>query len=152
VKKLCLALVMVLATAAFGFSQTPVKSKEEQEVREMERRLSDALTRLDKTALLNIMADEYISTDSRSIVANKEEQINSFQLPAGVTLKSFDLEDVNVRIFEGITAVVTGRDTLRLNFKGQDVNLPFRYTRIYLKRQGKWQLIAQHVTEIPPPK
>lgn len=151
-KKLCLALAMVLATAAFGFSQTPVKSNDEQEVREMERKLSEALTRLDKTAIRNLMAEEFVSTDSRSIVTNKEQQLDSFQIPASVTFKSFDLEDVKIRIFEGVTAVVTGIDILRLIFKGQDINLPFRYTRIYMKRQGKWQLIAQHVTEIPPPK
>ncbi|HEV7844534.1 MAG TPA: nuclear transport factor 2 family protein [Pyrinomonadaceae bacterium] len=148
-KRLLILIALLFSLSTLADGQTPAVSKEELEIKEMERKLSQALTTLDKAALLKLMADEYVSTDSRSVVSNREQEINAFTLPANVTVKSFDIEDMNVRVFEGNTAVVTGLDILRLKYQGEDVNLPFRFTRVYVKRKGQWQIVAQHVTEVP---
>ncbi len=151
-KKIFIIAIILFSVPAFAFSQTPTASKsDEQTIRDLEQQLSQLLTRLDKAALLTLMADEFISTDSAGIVRNKQQELDSFQVPADVTLKSFDIEAETVRVFEGVTAIVTGRDILRFKYRGKDIEIPFRFTRVYMKRKGVWQIIAQHVTDVPPP-
>ena len=150
-KKIFIIAIILFSVPAVAFSQASTASKnDEQTIRELEQKLSQLLTRLDKAALLNMMADEFISTDSASNVRNKQQELDSFQVPANVTFKSFDIEDENVRVFEGVTAIVTGLDILRFKYQGKDLEIPFRFTRVYMKRKGVWQIIAQHVTDVPP--
>lgn len=49
------------------------------------------------------------------------------------------------------TAVVTGRSVLKVRYQNQGSSSVFRYTRIYVKRQGRWQAIAQQLTHVPQP-
>lgn len=68
-----------------------------------------------------------------------------------ITLDSLELSDLRVRI-EGNTAVVTGVNSS----KGRDEKgLPFdrrsRFTDVFVKRDGRWQVLATQGTVIAPP-
>jgi uncharacterized RmlC-like cupin family protein len=39
---------------------------------------------------------------------------------------------------------VTGRARIRGRSEGQDVSGEYRYTRVYVKRDGRWQIVASH--------
>jgi len=56
---------------------------------------------------------------------------------------SFYQDERYVRVF-GETVVTTGR----LSLKGQNGIAQTRYTRVYVKRQGRWQLIIMQTTRI----
>ena len=62
-------------------------------------------------------------------------------------LVSVDDQDVVVRVFEN-TAVITGlsRSVVMTNTR-QDTG-PGRYIQVYVKRNGKWQLVAHQYTLI----
>jgi hypothetical protein len=60
-------------------------------------------------------------------------------------------DDIRVKVY-GATAVVTGRTDQRVRF-GSDVNEGrTRYTRVYVKRNGHWQIVAAQRTDIAPQK
>src|SRR5262249_40187661 len=55
--------------------------------------------------------------------------------------------EMTVRIY-GTTAVVVGRTTNEGHRGDRDVGGDFRYTRIYVKRDGHWQAVAGQYTRI----
>jgi ketosteroid isomerase-like protein len=62
--------------------------------------------------------------------------------------ESITNDDVKVRV-HGDTTVVTGRTTQKGEYKGQPSISPVLFTRVYARRGGQWQLVANHVSSIP---
>jgi ketosteroid isomerase-like protein len=48
-----------------------------------------------------------------------------------------------VRVY-GNTAVETGRSIMNGQDKGQTVPRDTRFTRVWVKQQGRWRLVANH--------
>lgn len=127
----------------------------EQAVRELERRYAEAVARQDVGALKEILAEDFIATSSGAEVRNRTQELEDIkpsQPPpsSDFSMEGFDLDDVNVRVL-GDAAIVTGRSILKVKYKGQNMTGLFRYTRVYVKRGGRWQAVSQQLTRIPPP-
>jgi ketosteroid isomerase-like protein len=50
--------------------------------------------------------------------------------------------DVKVRVY-GKTAVMTGRFNAKGTFKGKTIDVRERYTAVWVKQNGRWQLVAE---------
>jgi len=53
-------------------------------------------------------------------------------------------------IVDGDTAIVVGTDTLRGTRKGAPYTEVYRYTVTYIRRNGLWVALAEHLVEAPP--
>ena len=62
--------------------------------------------------------------------------------------ESIENDVVRVRLF-GDIAVVTARGTAQGKYKGQRADMVFLYTRIWVKRNGLWQAVAAHASQVP---
>jgi len=62
--------------------------------------------------------------------------------------ESLITSDVEVRLY-GETALVIGRASMKATFRGQNVGGEFRYTDVWVKRQGAWQNVASQATLLP---
>ena len=62
-------------------------------------------------------------------------------------ITSWVLADMKVRVY-GNTAVVTGRNTVKETYKGEDVGGQNRWTHTWIKLAGCWQCVAGHSSEI----
>ncbi len=83
------------------------------------------------------------------------EELNKVQVLARVTSPDFELEslrheDVRVRVF-GEAAVATGLTVVKGRYKGQDAGGRFRYLRVWIRREGRWQAVAGQSTPVPQP-
>ena len=63
--------------------------------------------------------------------------------------------DTKVRV-HGDTAILTGKVIQKGTYRdgpkqGQEYNIQSRYTDTYVKRNGRWQVVASHLTAIPQP-
>ena len=58
-------------------------------------------------------------------------------------------EDVKVRLY-GATAIVNGRWVEKSTTKGKPFDGSHLYTTVYLKRDGKWQIVSDQVTPVIP--
>jgi hypothetical protein len=147
-----LIVLLALASASFAYGQSNTAAArgngDEQWIRDLERRLGDAITRMDRTEVSKLLAYDFISTGSNAEVSDKAQTIASLTPYPDVKI-SFAIDDINVRLYQGTTAVVTGRDTLKLETKEKSTTITFRFTRVYIKRDGRWQVVAQQVTTIP---
>jgi ketosteroid isomerase-like protein len=119
----------------------------EETIARLEREVGDALTRGDAEALGRFFADDFIGINPLSVEITKAgvlAQIGSRDYEP----ESIANEVLRVRLF-GDVAVVTARGTARGKYKGQRADLVFLYTRIWVKRDGPWQAVAVHASQVP---
>lgn len=120
----------------------------EQQVLKVGLQYAEMIKRNDAAAVERILADEYLYTNEDGKVKNKAEDLASYKDDRG-KLELVQISDQKVRVIGNSIAVETG--TVR--FKGTDKNgKPFdgseRYTTTWIWRMGRWQIIADHVSDI----
>ena len=113
----------------------------------LSKEYDEATTRGDSSVLERILADEYLYISSNGGVFNKADAVK-FSKSGEVKIESGRSDDVQVRGF-GDTIVVTGRWTSKGTNKGKSFSDVDRYTSVYVKRNGRWQIVSDHVSSIP---
>lgn len=122
----------------------PVKSA----ILQMERDWANAMMRGDMATMDRIVASDWTLTDPMGYTHTRAQ--------AMADLRSGDLKfestipgDVQVRVY-GDTAIVTGMTTDRGSYKGMDISGDYRFTDVFVNRDGKWQAVSTHVTKVMP--
>ena len=118
----------------------------EKELMKLENDWSTAWMKKDSAALQNLYATEYIATDWEGLTFNRAQDIANAMAPDSRT-QSFVLSDLKVHVY-GDTAVVTGLNTMKATFKGADVSGAYRFTDVFVKRDGRWQAVATQGTKV----
>lgn len=121
-----------------------------QEILKAEREQRDAYLKRDVAATNRLVADEFVLTIQGGEIGNKANLITFLkEEPADPTL-TLTTEDTQVRV-SGDTAIVTGRriERRRRPDNNQEGVAYARYTRTYVRRDGRWQLLAEHLQAIP---
>jgi len=122
---------------------TPASTENvEQTIRRLENERSQAIVRGDTATLERIYADDFSNVGSSGAVRNKAQLIADNKSGA-LKVESQTLDNVNVRVY-GDAAIVTGLATLKGQDKGKDISGQFRFTRVYVKRNGQWQMVVAH--------
>ena len=117
------------------------------EIIELENQRIQAMTGKDIDALNKILADDLSYCHSSARLETKEDFISS--ITSGRTsYQSIDRDDVEVRRY-GDTAVVTGQGKFHVISNGQDLRFQVRFTDVYAKREGVWQMVAWQSTKLP---
>lgn len=150
-KRLVIAIcVAVLAFAVGAPSQTPAQTKTETTEQEILRLMQDwmnAEVKADMAFLDRFIAEDWISTDPVGNVWTKSQFLAGLKSGEGAVL-SFTLDNMKARVY-GDAAVVTGRVTSKQTFKGQDISGQYQCTDMLIKRAGRWQCVATHLSMIP---
>jgi hypothetical protein len=139
--------VLVLAVAVSA--QTPAQTEIEhatQELITLENGWNDALVKHDWAFLDQILADDYISTDSDGIVSTKAQAMANLK-SGEIVVTSAVADDFKVRVY-GDAAVVTFRNAEKSQSKGKDTSGQERITDTWVKLAGRWQVVAEHVSRI----
>jgi len=123
--------------------------KVEQAVMQMEEDLRVAISKGDTKAYGRIVGDDYVFTNQDAVVRTKAQMVSAYD-SGSIKYESVKFDEIKVHAY-GDTALVTGRQTLKGQDNGKDISGKFRYTRVYVKRQGRWQLVATQATRIPEP-
>jgi ketosteroid isomerase-like protein len=94
-----------------------------------------------------IESDDFTITHANGQVITKAQEVANLKR-AGATDSSlsFSTEDTKVRLY-GDTAILTGIFVS----KSKDSTERSRYTDVYVKRNGRWQVVASHLTRLTPP-
>jgi len=141
-------LVLTVAILAQTSAQQTSESAEhaEQELITLENEWADAWVKRDVAFFDRIMADDYTWTSPWGEVLTKAHNLALVKSGEDV-IKSWVLADIEVRVY-GDAAVVSGRDTIKETYKGEDVSSQNRWTHTWVKRAGRWQCVAAHSSEI----
>jgi uncharacterized protein (TIGR02246 family) len=139
------ALVLSAVSPAIAQQQSaPTRSaaSTEQAVQQQDQERIRAQIAADTTALRRIYADDFIGIGPTGVVRNKADVIADFTTHA-LTYQSITTAEVRVRVY-GNTAVETGRSTMVGEDRGKAVPRENRFTRVWVKTDGRWQLVANH--------
>ncbi len=146
-------LVTMALSSSFlqaGDAQALQGGKAEQEVRKLERAWLDAYEQRDTKAMTAIVADDFVITfpdGSRQTKPQILDSIKAPRNPASPSLK-FYTEDVQARVY-GDTVILMGRVVTEYLRDGKTVKEQSRYTDTYIRRQGRWQVVASHLSNVP---
>ena len=139
--------VLVLTTASFSLGQRPGASGDrrgsiEQVIRQLDQERIQAQIDANARALERIYAADFIGVGPSGAVRTKPQVISDFTSGA-LKFQSITTDEVQVRIY-GNTAVETGLSTMVGQDKGKAVPRDTRFTRVWVKQQGSWRLVANH--------
>ena len=145
-KTFVVALLALLSTSiALGQKQKARNDQSksiEQTIRQLDSERIQAQIGADTVALNRIYADDFIGVGPSGTVRTKPQVISDFT-SGGLKFQSITTDDVQVRVY-GNTAVETGRSTMIGQDKNKVVPRDNRFTRVWVKLHGNWQLVANH--------
>jgi len=121
----------------------------EQTIRRLDSERSQATVRGDTATLERIYADDYSTVGTSGAVRNKAQAIADNKSGA-LKIESQSFDNVNVRVY-GDAAVITGVATQKGQDKGRDISGQSRFTRVYVKRNGQWRIVAGHASRVAQP-
>lgn len=99
------------------------------------------------TALDNIYADDFQFITDNGLVRTKHDQVDDYKSGA-LRYVSFELLERKIQMFAE-TAVVWSRERSVILYHGsQDVGGDRRVTRVWILRDGRWQLLSAHASAI----
>jgi acetamidase/formamidase/ketosteroid isomerase-like protein len=117
----------------------------EQEIRAAEKLWNESRVRADVAALDRLLADDWTVTHGDGTIDTKKQYLDD--LRSGVRKFSGDVkqDDFTVRI-NGDTAVAAGISDSKVVYKGKPSGGALRFTRVYVRRDGRWLMITSHAT------
>ena len=136
-----LALVASLLTGC-GSPQSGVKSDPATALSQLDQERIQAQIGADAVALNRIYADDFIGVGPSGTVRTKAQVISDFT-SGDLKFQSIVTDEIQVRVYEN-TAVETGLSTMSGQDKGKAVPRDTRFTRVWVKQQGRWRLVANH--------
>ena len=145
-------LALVLTSIVMAQEQSPAGSQRsniEQVIRQLDGERIQAQIGADAAALDRIYADDFIGVGPSGTVRTKKQVILDFT-SGTLKFQSITTDEVQVRVYEN-TAVETGLSTMDGQDKGKTVPRNTRFTRVWVKQQGFWRLVANHYSVLSAP-
>lgn len=137
-----LALALTSIVMAQEQSAGTQASSIEQAIKQLDGERIQAQVGADAAALDRIYADDFIGVGPSGTVRTKKQVISDFT-SGTLKFQSITTDEVQVRVYEN-AAVETGLSTMIGKDKGTAVPRNTRFTRVWVKQQGRWRLVANH--------
>ncbi len=147
-----LVLILVFTTTVVICAQYPTTKNEaprnaaEEEVRRVQDALIDAYIHRDIDELDHALGDEYTFVADDGSVMDKAKTIASFK-SGERQITSYVRDDERVRVY-GESAIMTYHYKSKETYKGRDDSSNDRLIRVFVKREGRWQIVAGQETRI----
>jgi hypothetical protein len=126
---------------------TTIGSTPEDSVRAAENARGQALLHADTVALGRLVADEFIEISRLGTRRTRADNIRDIS-SGDLKLTSVRYDSLTVRIY-GDVALLQGIADNTGSFRGFPFSGKIRYTRIFVRRDGRWQAVAMQQTSMP---
>jgi hypothetical protein len=144
------ASILLLALTRQPTAQVHQGPSVESEIRQLHAQLIQGYLHNDAALLDGVLADEYTFIDEAGRNLSKPHIVESFR-SGDHHIFSYQMSEETIRVY-GAAAVMTYRYVSKENYKGQDERGDDRVTRVFAKKNGRWQIVAGHETRISVPK
>jgi len=143
---LLMGTLAVLAITSRVTSSAPA-SVEADSVRALETARGQALVHADTAAISRMTADDFVEITRLGTLRTKADNMRDLASGA-LKLTSVKYDSVNVRVY-GNVAILRGIADNVGTMRGFPFTGKIWYTRIFVKREGRWQAVAMQHTPIP---
>jgi len=140
--KITLVIFIAVLTCRLAVAQTPAH----QEVLQFERDACKAFLDADPVALERVLTPDFTLTLSNGEVSTRGDEIDELR-NGKVHYDVFENYDMKARLYDD-TAVVVGKTRVKGTADGKPFDRVVQFTDTLIKRGGRWQLAAGHVSRI----
>lgn len=145
--------VLLLGITSPALAQTSTEktgAEAEQLILRLEDEGREATLKNDIKANDRLLADNWVNINPDGSVTTKAKLMELLK-DSSFKIISIDNDEVVVRVY-GDAAVVTGRSTSKRAAQNSEVvTRQVRFTRVYAKSKGGWQVVSAHNTLIRQP-
>lgn len=138
--------VLLLAACSWAVGDT---ASDERELTQLVNDLNAAIVKPDIAFLDRLLSKDYVHYRPHGNVETRAQYLED-RKTGSVDFDSLVADEIKVRLY-GDTAIVTYRSTA----KGKDQDGPIdeqrRWTRIFVRKDGRWQLVHSQGTTIKKP-
>jgi ketosteroid isomerase-like protein len=142
-KTVTLIAFVAVFTCRLSFAQTSAQ----QEVLQFERDACKAFLDADVAALERVLTPDFSLTLSDGEVHTRADEINELRT-GKVHYDVFENYDMLARLYGNDTAIVLGKTRVKGTADGKPFERVVQFTDTLIKRDGRWQLAAGHVSRI----
>ena len=142
-KTVTLIVLVAVFTCRLSSAQTPAQ----QEALQFEREACKAFRDADVAALERVLTPEFTLTLSNGEVSTRADEINELRT-GKVHYDVFENYDMLARLYGNDMAVVLGKTRVKGTADGKPFDRVVQFTDTMIKRNGRWQLAAGHVSRI----
>lgn len=140
------AVIGVLGFLALVPSMAQSNGKTEEELIKIQNDWAIARVKGDIAFLERLYAKEFRIQSTNGSVVERDADIANFATGA---LKPDYVKDEDMKVsVYGDTAIVTGIENVGGTYKGNYGEFSSRFTNVFVRRDGRWQLVAGQGTEI----
>ena len=137
--------VVVLATLAFQISAAQTSAA--NDVLQYSRDACKAFLDADAAALERVLTADFTLTLSNGEISTRADEINKLR-SGKVHYDVFENYDMKARFYGDNTAVVLGKTRVKGTSEGKQFDRVVQFTDTLVKRDGRWQLAAGHVSRL----
>jgi ketosteroid isomerase-like protein len=143
-----LAALVVLNCVLVPAPTTTAKTQDtEQVILRLESEGRDATLKNDIKANDRLLADNWLNVNPDGSITTKAKLLELLK-DGSFKISSIENDEVLIRVYEN-AAVVTGRSTTKRTGQGGElITRQVRFTRVYVKSKGRWQVASAHNTLI----
>jgi ketosteroid isomerase-like protein len=148
-----LLLTGLLSTSLLAAQHTairprqPINTGDEDGIRqivELERQAKEASLHRDADFSERTLGDDYVGITPLGQVTTKQDVLRA-RKSGQLRYETIDVSEMVVRVY-GDTAIVTARADVKGHQLGEDFSGPYRYTRIWVRRAGRWEIVSYQAT------
>ena len=143
-----IAIAFLICGLIQTYSATHVKAQSKaDQLRAMERQRLRALVYADMTTASRLHADDFQLINPRGGTLSKEQYLRDVA-SGDLNYLEWEPGEMRVRLY-GNAAVIRYQARLRVSVKGSPGRpVAFWHTDLYEKRNGQWQIVWAHATQI----
>ncbi len=122
----------------------------DDEIIALEHQLRHAQLNADVAALDHLISDDLLFTGPTGDLATKDDDLSAYRSGA-IRFSAHDAEELRVRRVTDDVAIVALRARLAGTAGGVPFAGTFRYTRVWSRVRGTWQIVGGHVSAVGLP-
>lgn len=146
---LSMSLLLCVAAGAWAASPAADRTADEQALRQLKTVDWPKAYKEQDTALLDrLLASEFRSIDDSGGWSSKAEELDWVRNNKP-SYDSLTFEITRLDLFENGTAIVAGTGTVRAkDDQGKPTTSTYQSTNVLIKRDGRWQAVASHISGV----
>ena len=125
-----------------GFAAT--EDEVVREIVDLEHQAKDAALHRDAAFVERTLADDYVAITQLGQIVTKADTVAA-RKTAQLRYDTIEISDMVVRLY-GNTAIVTARANVKGTELGEEFSGPYRFTRVWVRRNGKWLTVSYQAT------
>jgi uncharacterized protein (TIGR02246 family) len=150
-KAILLSLILVVGGPAVTQPHEDTSKTLADEIRAVELERNRAILAGDVATLERLTSDDYTFINQRGELRTKAEILQGFKT-GSFRYAARDVSDLVIRVYGDSAAVVTGRAVQHGTENSKDYSGENRFTRVYVKQDGRWASVALQVTLVEKPR